>query len=62
VVYLPPSAARAIKNVIASARPHHHPGLEPGAVDSFADLWVADAHWEAAATISTKPAAPTPAG
>jgi len=58
---LPPSAARAIKDVIAAARPHHHPALEPDAVNSFANLWIADAHWQAAATIGTKRPAPTPA-
>jgi enoyl-CoA hydratase/carnithine racemase len=48
---LPPSAARAIKSVVASARPNHHPHLEQAAVEDFAQLWVADKHWEAAARL-----------
>jgi enoyl-CoA hydratase/carnithine racemase len=52
---LPPSAARAIKSVVASATPHHHPHLETAAVDEFAKLWVADSHGAAAARLA-KPA------
>jgi enoyl-CoA hydratase/carnithine racemase len=62
---LPPSAARAIKSVVASARPHHHPHLETAAVAEFAKLWVADSHWTAAAGLavgSKSPPAPVPAG
>jgi len=46
---LSPEAARSIKGVIAAARPHDHPHLQEAAVRSFASLWVADAHWDAAA-------------
>jgi enoyl-CoA hydratase/carnithine racemase len=46
---LSPEAARSIKSVIASARPHDHPHLQEAAVQAFAGLWVADAHWDAAA-------------
>ncbi|HEX3611697.1 MAG TPA: enoyl-CoA hydratase/isomerase family protein [Sporichthyaceae bacterium] len=48
---LSPEAARSIKRVIASARPHDHPHLQEAAVRSFAGLWVADAHWDAAAAL-----------
>ncbi len=41
------SPARSIKSVIAAAAPHHHPALERSAVDAFAHLWTADAHWAA---------------
>jgi enoyl-CoA hydratase len=51
---LPPSASRAIKGVVAAAKPHHHPELEAAAVERFAELWVDDRHWQAAAT-ATKP-------
>jgi enoyl-CoA hydratase/carnithine racemase len=51
---LPPGAGRSIKQVISAARPNAHPGLEADAVRRFAELWVADAHWTAAA----QPAAP----
>jgi enoyl-CoA hydratase len=46
---LPPGAARAIKTVIAAAKPNHHPRLEIAAVDEFAQLWIAEPHWQAAA-------------
>jgi enoyl-CoA hydratase len=42
------SPSRALKSVIAAAAPHHHPGLEESAADTFAALWVDDAHWAAA--------------
>jgi enoyl-CoA hydratase/carnithine racemase len=45
---LAPGAARSIKNVVAAARPNHHPTLADEAVRHFARLWVADAHWQAA--------------
>jgi enoyl-CoA hydratase len=52
---LSPDAARAIKSVIASARPHHHPHLQESAVAAFARLWVADEHWAATAAMAVKP-------
>lgn len=51
---LPPGAARSIKQVVAAARPHHHPDLEPEAVRAFARLWVSDEHWRAAAEAGTQ--------
>jgi enoyl-CoA hydratase len=39
--------AQAIKSVIARAVPHQHPELEQSAADTFARLWVSDAHWAA---------------
>ena len=48
------SPSRSIKSVIAAAAPHHHPGLEETAAATFADLWVADAHWAAADGLTAK--------
>lgn len=48
---LVPGAAASIKAVISEAKPHSHPGLEEGAVDRFARLWVDDAHWAAAESL-----------
>jgi len=45
---LPPEASRSIKSVIAAAKPHVHPQFEGDAIKSFARLWIADDHWEAA--------------
>jgi enoyl-CoA hydratase/carnithine racemase len=50
-----PEAARAVKAVVSSARPHHHPHLEESAVAAFARLWVADEHWAATAAMAVKP-------
>jgi enoyl-CoA hydratase/carnithine racemase len=52
---LPPASARAIKAVVAAARPNHHPHLEKAAVRDFAEHWVADAHWDAVAGSATRP-------
>jgi enoyl-CoA hydratase len=52
---LPPATARAIKSVVATARPNHHPQLEQAAVEHFAELWVDENHWEAAATFMARP-------
>lgn len=45
---LPPEAARSIKHVITAAKPNDHPALESEAVRRFAQLWIADEHWQAA--------------
>jgi enoyl-CoA hydratase len=42
-----PGTTRAVKSVIAAAAPTTHPDLEAAAADTFARLWVADAHWSA---------------
>lgn len=60
---LPPGAGRSIKHVISAARPNAHPALEAEAVRRFAELWVGDEHWAAAArpaAAAARPAAPPP--
>ena len=52
---LPPRAARSIKQVIAAAKPNHHPDLEPEAVRAFAQLWLSDEHWQAALKVGRQP-------
>ncbi len=42
-----PGATRGIKKVLADAVPATRPDLEASASDTFAHLWVADAHWDA---------------
>ncbi len=42
-----PGTTRAVKSVIAAAAPTTHQDLEAAASDTFARLWIADAHWEA---------------
>ena len=42
-----PGATRAIKSVIDAAAPSIHPELEDGAIEAFAQLWTAEAHWAA---------------
>ena len=42
-----PGTSRAVKSVIAAAAPTVHPHLEGDATDTFARLWMADAHWAA---------------
>jgi enoyl-CoA hydratase/carnithine racemase len=44
-----PAAARRIKSVVAAVRPGVHREHEAAAVEAFADLWVADDHWDAVA-------------
>jgi enoyl-CoA hydratase len=48
------SPSRPIKSVIAAAAPHAHPGLETAAAAAFASLWVSDAHWAAADSLTVK--------
>jgi enoyl-CoA hydratase/carnithine racemase len=38
---------RAVKSVVAAAVPATHQDLEAAAADTFAKLWIADAHWDA---------------
>jgi enoyl-CoA hydratase len=52
---LTPRAARSIKQVIAAAKPNHHPDLEPEAVRAFAQLWLSDEHWQAAVQAHRRP-------
>lgn len=57
---LPPGAGRSIKQVISAARPNAHPALEADAVRRFAELWMGDEHWAAAATLAAAvPSGPT---
>jgi len=44
---LAPDATASIKAVVDAAYPSTRTDLEAGAVDRFAALWVADAHWDA---------------
>jgi enoyl-CoA hydratase/carnithine racemase len=45
------SPSRPVKAVIARAAPHQHPAFEQPASAAFAELWIADAHWAAAAAL-----------
>ena len=49
-----PGAARAIKSVISAAVPAVREDLAPAAADTFARLWIADAHWEAVERMQQK--------
>lgn len=49
-----PGTTRAVKSVISAAVPSCHPDLEADAVDAFAELWTADAHWAAVDTLEQK--------
>jgi enoyl-CoA hydratase/carnithine racemase len=42
-----PGTSRAVKSVIDAAISSVHPHLEEGATDTFARLWIAEAHWAA---------------
>ncbi len=42
-----PGTTRAVKSVIAAAAPATHQDLEAEAADTFAKLWIAEAHWDA---------------
>jgi enoyl-CoA hydratase/carnithine racemase len=42
-----PGTTRAVKSVITAAVPSCRPDLESGATNAFAELWIADAHWDA---------------
>jgi enoyl-CoA hydratase len=49
-----PGTTRAVKAVIGAAVPSCHPDLEVDAVDAFAKLWAADAHWDAVDALEQK--------
>lgn len=51
---LAPGAGAAIKAVVDAAYPSTRTDLEAAAVDRFATLWVADAHWDAVQAMQTK--------
>ena len=51
---LAPGSTRAVKQVIDAAVPSVHADLEPEAADAFAELWIADAHWEAVEAMEKK--------
>ena len=51
---LAPGTTRAVKGVINAAFPSVYPELETAATDAFAQLWTADAHWDAAAALVAK--------
>jgi len=42
-----PGTTRSVKAVVSAPYPAVHAHLEADATDAFAQLWVADAHWEA---------------
>jgi enoyl-CoA hydratase/carnithine racemase len=42
-----PGTSRAVKAVIGASAPSTHPHLEADATRTFAELWIADAHWAA---------------
>ena len=49
-----PGATRAIKFVLGAALPTHRPDLEGDATATFAQLWTADAHWDAVDALERK--------
>jgi enoyl-CoA hydratase/carnithine racemase len=49
-----PGATRAIKSVLGAAVPTHRPDLEADAAATFAQLWTADAHWDAVDALERK--------
>jgi enoyl-CoA hydratase/carnithine racemase len=49
-----PGTTRAVKAVIAAAFPSVHPELEADAIEAFAGLWTADAHWAAVEALEQK--------
>jgi enoyl-CoA hydratase/carnithine racemase len=49
-----PGTTRAVKAVIDAALPSVHPELEAAATDAFAQLWTADAHWDAVDALEQK--------
>jgi enoyl-CoA hydratase len=51
---LAPGAARSIKSVIVAAAPSVHEHTRETATDVFAQLWVAEAHWDAVDAMTQK--------
>jgi enoyl-CoA hydratase len=49
-----PGTTRAVKAVIDAAVPAVHPELEADATDAFAQLWTAEAHWDAVEALDAK--------
>jgi enoyl-CoA hydratase len=49
-----PGTMRAVKSVINASAPPCRPDLQADAVDTFARLWTADAHWDAADALQHK--------
>ncbi len=49
-----PGTTRAVKAVIGASAPYCFPELESDAVDAFARLWTADAHWDAVDALQQK--------
>jgi len=49
-----PGTTRAVKSVVSAAAPYCFPELEADAVDAFAQLWIADAHWDAVEAMQQK--------
>ena len=54
---LAPGATRAIKSVLLATEPTVHPATEDHATRVFAELWNADAHWDAVARLEQRRAA-----
>jgi enoyl-CoA hydratase/carnithine racemase len=53
-----PGASRAIKSVVAAAVPAVHDATRANAVEVFAKLWVAPAHWDAVDAMTKRAARP----
>ena len=49
-----PGTTRSVKAVVGAAAPAIRPDLEADAADTFARLWVADAHWAAVEALEQK--------
>jgi enoyl-CoA hydratase/carnithine racemase len=49
-----PGTGRAVKSVINAAAPPCRPDLEADATNAFAELWTADAHWDAVDALEQK--------
>ena len=49
-----PGTTRAVKSVVSASSPYCFPELEADAVDAFARLWTADAHWDAVEAMQQK--------
>jgi len=54
---LAPGTTRAVKSVLLAAEPTVHPATEDHATRVFAELWNADAHWDAVARLEQRRAA-----
>lgn len=49
-----PGTSHAVKAVISASAPPTHPHLEADATRAFAELWIADAHWNAVDQLEQK--------